>query len=122
MKLAREDTLKARPVKNQKILWEKNKDGNIIIYVPRKKTTLNYLFSSFFNLSGNKTIVLDELGSKVWGMCNAENTVEEMIGSFCREYKLNIKEAEISLLTYLKKLVERNLIGLIMEGKNADAR
>ncbi|OIN95754.1 hypothetical protein AUJ66_08290 [Candidatus Desantisbacteria bacterium CG1_02_38_46] len=122
MKLTREDSLKAKPVRNQKLLWEKDEKGNVLIYIPRRKTAWTHLFSFIFSESGKKTIILDEIGSKVWEMCDGEKTVEEIISFFCKEYKLNLREAEVSIFAYFKKLAEKRLIGLMMTKEEKNAR
>ena len=40
-----------------------------------------------------------------------QHTVDQVITSLRRQYKLEQKEAEISTLTYLKQLAEKGLIG-----------
>ena len=51
-------------------------------------------------------------------MCNGENTVRDIIKSIQERYNLSRKEAEVSTLEYLRKLMARHLIGLkIKEGE-----
>ena len=61
-----------------------------------------------------RRIALDEIGAYVWDMCDGETTVRTMIGRFTDKYKLNRKEAEVSMVEYLRTLAKKGLIGIIV--------
>ena len=63
-------------------------------------------------------MVLDQIGTQVWEMCDGRTTVEAMIRRLSEDHKLNNKEAEISLLAYLKQLGQKNLVGFVVEKKD----
>jgi len=65
-----------------------------------------------FSVPKNRKLQLDELGSEVWDLCDGKRTVGELIKEFSRRHQLNRKETEVAMLTYLRQLVKRRLVGL----------
>jgi len=64
--------------------------------------------------AGYKKIELDEVGSFVWDMCDGETPVSQMIDALIEAYKLNPKEAEVALLTFVKTLLTKNLASVVI--------
>lgn len=54
------------------------------------------------------------MGSWVWRKCDGETAVEEMIRSMSAEFNLSRREAEISLMIFLKSLSSKKLIGFML--------
>ena len=116
-KLNRSAMLKSRPTRNESesINWEKTEEGEIQIKIKRQEESWKIRFlSKLFYIPKYKGFTLDEVGSEVWQMCNGRNSVSDMIGNLSEKYQLNRKEAEISLLQYLKTLGEKRFIGFVM--------
>jgi hypothetical protein len=68
-----------------------------------------------------KSFDLDELGAFVWHSIDGTRTVEDVITHFAREKRLNLREAEVAVLTFLQTLTRRGLVGLVVrEGKTGD--
>lgn len=103
--------LKARPVRNSLIKWEKDDNGLVSLVVPQKETTWVNVISKVFMLPKSRVVALDELGSVVWSMCDGHNTINGIIGFLRNKYKLTRKEAETSLFAYFRMLVKRGMIG-----------
>ena len=80
--------------------------------IPRRNNWWVELLSKVFYVPNRRTVVLDQIGSFLWQLCDGKNTVEQVITAIRTEYKLERKEAEVSSLTYLKQLTEKGLIGL----------
>ena len=68
-----------------------------------------------FFVPEEKRVGLDEIGSYVWELCDGKNSVRSIVGRFQKKYKLNRKEAELSMLNYLKMLAKKKLIGLMIK-------
>lgn len=68
-----------------------------------------------FHIPGEKKICLDEIGMWVWHKCDGRVTVGRIIEDLAKEFKINRKEAEVSLLSYLRKLGEKKLIGFLID-------
>ncbi|MEC8645894.1 MAG: PqqD family protein [Candidatus Latescibacterota bacterium] len=109
--------MSSRPTRNDSLDWEKNDEGEVQISVVRQDTWKVRLLSKLFYIPKKRKITLDEVGTEVWQMCNGRNTVGDMIEQLSETYQLNRKEAEVSLLQYLKTLGEKRFIGFVLEGE-----
>ncbi|MDP6113116.1 MAG: PqqD family protein [Planctomycetota bacterium] len=111
--LTREQSLTAVPVRNQAVRWEYDEeDDETLIVIPRSDTRWVRLLSKIFYVPESRRVTLDELGSHVWRRCDGETTVRDLIKEFSDRFKLSRKEAELSLITFLKQMARRRLIGL----------
>ena len=104
-----------RPVRHSAIEWEKNEDFTIL-RIPNRKDKLGKIMKLWFRMPETRAVELDELGSFVWGMCDGENPVDKIIKSVSARYKLNRREVEMSVATYLQMLADRNFIGFFERG------
>ena len=111
--------LSSRPARNDLLTWEKNDSGEARITVTRQDNWRVRLLSKVFYVPKERTITLDEVGSMVWQMCNGRTTVSQMIEGLSKEYKLDRKEAEVSLLSYLKTLGQKRFIGFVLESETS---
>ena len=107
--------LDSRPTRNDLIDWERTDDAEVQVIVTRQDNWKIRMLSKLFYIPKQRKITLDELGSEVWQMCNGTTTVAQMIEGLGAKYQLNRKEAEVSLLTYLKTLGEKRFIGFALE-------
>jgi hypothetical protein len=110
-KIGREAMFKSKPVRNNQVEWEKNDKGEIHVTLTRGDSWKVRTLSKIFWIPQQKTLVLDEIGAQVWDMCDGRTTVEAIIKRLSKTHQLNVKEAEISLLAYLKKLGQKGLLG-----------
>jgi hypothetical protein len=106
--------LTSRPTRNDSLKWEETEEGEIRIKIKRDNSWKIRFLSKLFYIPKNRKITLDEVGSEVWQLCNGRNSVGDMIEKLSVKYQLNRKEAEISLLQYLKTLGEKRFIGFVM--------
>jgi len=111
-KLTRRDVLESIPIRNTQIEWERAEKGEIRINLPLKKTWWTKFLSTILLAPKKKVLMLDELGTKVWNMCDGNKKVEDIIQALCRDLNMNRKEVETSLLHYLRQLAARGLVGL----------
>ncbi len=106
-------------MRNESLSWESNDDGEVQISIERQETWKVRLLSKLFYIPKKRNITLDGVGTEVWQMCNGRNSVGDMIEELADKYQLNRKEAEVSLLQYLKTLGEKRFIGFALEGEKA---
>lgn len=119
--LSRSTVLRARPLRNPSARWE-TEEGETIITIPLKpKGKGAKLLSRWFPVSEEKQIALDEIGSEVWALCDGQSTIEQIIKKIGEKYKLNRKEAEASILEYLRQLSRRKLVIAFAEAQEAKA-
>ena len=108
--------LNSRPARNEALAWDENDDGEVVIMVERQETLRVRLLSKIFYIPKERKITLDEVGTEVWQMCNGKTSVAQMIDRLGKKYQLNRKEAEVSLLSYLKTLGQKRFVGFLIEG------
>jgi len=113
--IGREAMFKSKPVRNDQLKWESTDTGETAITVTRGDSWKVRVLSKIFWIPKQRTLVLDEIGTQVWDMCNGRTTVEAMIRRLSEVHKLNAKEAEVSLLAYLKSLGKKNLVGFVVD-------
>ena len=116
-KLSRAAMLNSRPARNEALGWEKTDEGEVQIRVVRQDSWKVRLLSKIFYIPKERKITLDEVGAQVWQMCNGRNTVAQMIEELSGKYQLNRKEAEVSLLAYLKTLAQKRFVGFLVDGE-----
>ena len=109
--LSREQAMSALPVLNQLVTVEYDGEGNAVLNLPRKRTSMVRLIAKAFRLPPYKKIELDELGTYAVELCDGENTVQDIVEQFARKFQLNRREAEVSMVTYLQTLARRGIIG-----------
>lgn len=109
-----EETLKARPVRNEAVKQRKWDDGETYLVIPRKRVRWVGILSKIFYIPEERKIYLDEIGVWVWHRCDGHLSVGKMIEELARKFKLKQKDAQESLLKYLKKLAEKKLIGFVI--------
>ncbi len=108
----REQILNAIPLKNPSIEWEKDEQGQVVLTLKRRTDWKTRLLAVFFAVPNKRQIVLDEVGTLVWELCDGATSVKTITEQVRKRYKLNVKEAELSLGQFLKTLTQRGFIGL----------
>ena len=131
-KLTRSESLRLTPVRNKEVKW-RAKDapaesaevdpaeipqGLIVLAVPRREDAIGRIISAVFQITGTKNIELDEFGSEIWRMCDGTHRVAQMVAKTVKTYKLNERQAEVSVVAFMRMLSGRRLIGFVEEGKN----
>lgn len=112
--LSRERFLSSRPLRNPAIGWERSDDGTITLKIPRAKGGIVDLFAKSLTLPDYKQVKLDEVGSEVWQRLDGEMEVSQLIRWMNEQFKMNPREAEVSLGIYLEKLSERGYIVMLV--------
>jgi hypothetical protein len=114
-RLDRREAMSARPVLNQLVKVERAADGTIVLQVPRPDNMMVRWVSRSFGLPAYKRVALDELGTFVIEHCNGEHTVRDIVDMFAKRFRLNRREAEVSMSTFLRDLGRRSIIGMVVE-------
>ena len=113
--LSRQASLASKPLRNPAIRTERKEDGTALLYVPSNPSRWARLMAKLIRVEGiDRRVSLDEIGAYVWEMCDSETPVRAMISRFAKQYKLNRKEAEVSMVQYLRTLAKKGLIGIMV--------
>lgn len=116
-RITREQALAAKPLRNPELEAERTEDGEVSVKIPRRKVWWLNLLAKFGSVPEYRIVALDRVGSSVWELCDGEHTVKELIGTLAQKHQLGRKEAELSMVTYLRQLAERGIIVLVVEEK-----
>lgn len=110
--LDRRQSLDAVPVRNGGFVREPRADGviDLVIRGPRPKG----LLSRFMPETIEQRFKLDELGTAVYDLIDGTRTVEQVMDAFAARFKLNKREAEISVAAFLRTLAERKIISIVI--------
>jgi len=115
--LTRDQVLNGRPLRNPSLEWEKDDKGSVVIMVRRGNDWKTRLLSAAFVVPKQRQVALDEVGTLVWEMCDGGTTVAAIVERLRKRYKLNQKEAELSLGEYMKTLTKRGFVGLQVDAE-----
>ena len=99
------------PVRNQAVEWRVEGERTLLV-LQRRRDWVGRLLATFFAVPKERQIELDAVGSYVWQNCDGHHTVAELIAALARKHKLDRKEAEVSLTTFLRLLGKRKLIAI----------
>jgi len=113
-KLDRQQAMTAVPVLNQLVTIEHNDRGYVLLNLPRRRTSMVRLISRVFRLPPYKRLELDELGTYAVELCDGSNTVAGIIARFAQRFRLNQREAEVSMVSYLQTLAKRGIISFLV--------
>ena len=117
-----------RPVKNREVQEEELEGGEIVLTYPLVIRPWVAGIAQRLGLQSREPLTrrlqLDEMGSLTWSLLNGKRTVQDVVDSLCRRYKLNRREAEVATTEFLRELGKRGLIGFRApqeEGKKKSA-
>lgn len=71
--------------------------------------------SWFVPYKPQREITLDPLGTYLWKLCDGKKTVENLIDQFKDEYELTFHEAKTCVTDYLRKLVQRGILAVVLD-------
>ena len=113
--ISREQMLDSIVAANPTLRIIRNEEGQVSLAVPLPPSPVLRWFPKLAKASsGERKIDLDEVGTFVWDICDRETTVRQMIERLSVEYKMNRKEAEVSLFAFLQTLAKKGLVSIIV--------
>lgn len=118
--LSRDRAFEARPVRNPSLKWRVNDEGTVEVIVPRRKDMFGRVMGFLFFVPESRPITLDEVGTRVWHLCDGEHTVEQVVAALADEYKLQRREVEVSLTEYLRTLGKKGMVGFLIPKEAID--
>lgn len=106
----REEAFRLRPLRNPAIEYETNEANEALLKVPRRKDRVGRVMAFLVHIPETRGVQLDEVGTFVWNRCDGQKTVETIVRETAKEYRMNRREVEVSVTTYLQMLAERSFI------------
>jgi hypothetical protein len=110
------EMLELRPVRNPTLEWSEENERVILCI---RQTDITSWKARLLNLiapmPGDRRVALDAIGTDVWNMVDGKNTVGRIAKELAKKYKLEPREAQLSLQQYFKELGRRGYIGFLTE-------
>jgi len=118
--ISREQMLNSTVAVHSSLRVIRGEEGVVSLGIPMPPAPVLRWFPKLAKASsGERKVDLDEVGTFVWDICDRETTVRQMIERLSAEYKMNRKEAEVSLFAFLQTLIKKGLVSLIVPGADA---
>lgn len=110
--ISRSHALAIKPIHNPNLEWRYNEEDHTVASLTRRAGWRGRLVSFFLMgpVPEERPVILDEVGTFVWKMCDGQHTVGEIVDALCEKYNLTRREVEISLNEYLRMLAKRGMI------------
>ena len=107
--------LAATPVRNEAATVVKDEADAVSVSVRNQKPGYRIPpISWFVPYKPVITIELDGPGARLWHLCDGDHTVEQICDIFSGEYGLTFHEAKTAVTDYLKKLIQRGVLAIMM--------
>jgi len=114
--MARQEALDMVPLRNMEAKAEVQENGLVLIsYEVAVKPWFGRVASKVGLWDGRpmtRQLELDEIGSYVWGLFDGIRTVREIVALFTERYKVQRREAVLSVTEFIRMLGQRGLLGL----------
>ncbi len=112
--LDRRQSLAGVPVLHNFVTIDRSDENNWVLTLRIPKRNRGFL-ARFQPDILTRRVRLDELGSFVVARINGETTVMEIINDFASRFKTNRRETELSVVQFLKSLVSRQAISIVIK-------
>jgi hypothetical protein len=106
--------MQARPVRNEKVEWDRTSTDSLKLYLPYKKTQAMVLMSRFIDIPDERSFKFNPMGSMVWELCDGKNTVQDIKETIVQRTRGNEKDMEKRLFKFMNRLMKNELIILDM--------
>jgi len=110
-----QQVLRLRPIRNPSIKWERSEQSGLVVLLLENHPFRSWdkMIGKIFQIPTQRRIEMsDELSSLVWELCDGTHTVASIAGRIATEYKLTLRQAEVSVLAFLNTLQGKHLVGV----------
>ena len=114
--LSRKEALEYTPVQSRQISEVRLETGEVIIEYPLIVSpwiaAVANRFGGLQDQKQTKKLQLDAMGTSVWDLVDGKRSVRMIIQIFAKTHRLENREAEVSVTSFLRQLGQRGLLGL----------
>jgi hypothetical protein len=114
--LSRTESLEYAPAKSLQISEIRLETGEVVIEYPLAvRPLIAAVAKRLGGLQGRrqtKKLQLDAMGTFVWDLMDGKRSVRTIIQIFAKTHRLENKEAEVSVTSFIRQLGQRGLLGL----------
>ena len=111
--LIRPHTLASKLIRNSGVVEENRDDGRLVLILSLKPARWTRLLGQSPDIPVLRRFELDDLGRYVWEQSATSPTVEQLIRQFAADHQVNMREAEVSVTSFIQMLMKRGLIGVV---------
>ena len=114
--ISRVAALNCRPKKSLHITESRLETGDVFLEYPL--TVRPWLAAVAKRLGKSRDVVqikklqLDAMGTAVWDLVDGHRSVRRIVKIFAETHRLDNKEAEVSVTSFIRELGQRGLLGL----------
>ena len=114
--LSRTEALEYTPVKSSQISEIRLESGDVVIEYPL--IVRPWIAAVARRLGGSqdrkqtKKLQLDAMGTSVWDLVDGKRSVRMIVQIFAKDHRLENREAEVSVTSFIRQLGQRGLLGL----------
>ena len=98
------------PFRNEGVRTTELGGDKLSVSMPLTHGQLGRLFRRVLPLSNERNLELDRLGRELYDLCDGRRTVEEIVDIYIERWKLSFFEARGLVLSFLRSLVQKNLV------------
>ena len=114
--LSRTEALEYTPVQSRQISEVRLETGEVIIEYPLIVSpwiaAVANRFEGLRDQKQTRKLQLDAMGTSVWDLVDGKRSVRMIIQIFAKAHRLENREAEVSVTSFLRQLGQRGLLGL----------
>ena len=110
----RRHSLAGVPMLNPSVTVDRTTDGSWVLVATTRHDGKG-LMARFLPPVQVRRVELDELGTFVVGQIDGVRDVLEIVNAFATRFKVNRREAELSVVEFLKSLVQRHLVSIAIK-------
>jgi hypothetical protein len=114
--LSRVAALNCRPKKSLHITESRLETGDVLLEYPLTVRPWLAAVAKRLGKSDNvvqiKKLQLDAMGTAVWDLVDGHRSVRRIVQEFAETHRLDNKEAEVSVTSFIRELGQRGLLGL----------
>lgn len=112
--MSRAEALACRPVRNREVREESLESGHLLLIFPLVVRSWLAGLARAMGLRGSQVLTrrlqLDEMGSLVWTLIDGDRSLADLVEIVARKYRLQRRETEVAMTTFLRELGRRGLI------------
>jgi len=109
----RRQSLDGIPVLNEQVSSESDNNGRLVVNIKLKRG--HGFLARFQPPVLERNVKLDEIGGFVFKLIDNQRSTLEIINMFLSKYRVNRREATLSVVDFLKSLVKRGAISIAIK-------
>jgi len=124
--LSRTEALACRPVRNREVREEKLESGDLLLTFPLPVRPWLAGLARALGIQDRQVLTrklqLDEMGSLTWTLMDGQRSLADLVEIVSRTYRLQRRETEVAITSFLRELGRRGLIGFRLPREASEER